>query len=1386
MKLLKYPLAIVVSLLLPLINAQITVIETITVHSNSTVTVTRQPLAGATCCGPLPLCKDAITMFSPFPSFSSFTSPPPTETSSIVESSTSTLGVETPTGTPRGFLITATISGDPAVYYFSYTGLEGGVGLVPQSWGSATRWFLWKGFLRDHNPPYKFLWLNPDLSTATSKQKRDDGAVIYTLNQSYNYDEATENPLDSLRQVSSGYSVRNSVDTTVLLKSEGVSYSFATKAEGNGGVFDVIGVQSEDMEGLGEEYLPITLKAAIEALPTSSTTGGVKTTKTTGTATTTSGGTKTTTDTSSISSIDGYAGTAMDDGVLYLQTAPINLGTPAPIYLKPISPFGGIVDYSSLDTVKPAAQGKLFYGATGSTGGMILANLNVTFPHDSVYLDHSVYVVGTVCSGNTTMTVSWSGTGREAWQSAKETWKTPVVLISADVSCPRLSNDTESFLIANTLDFLDSGGLTTVAIGAFQPLEELIRSFELDVGPAAPTSVPFDYVPNIGTPNSGDTGLKFVDIGLDFDQRLNQDIGFLDGSNDDGIADILRALYPTAAVTRRKRSVGGFHVNVKRWSFSGLAKALADAAAAIAEALAKAALALLVTIFGDQSGTIGWKTFFTPDGVGRDSLNQRTEVACSSKFRKLGPWGCQVRLWMFLPKTVTTAYAQMSDQISKWGNQLVGQTTYATPGIEVYCVDCYVDLALDVKYSLKSNSTSITEASAGLKGNMTLQVQIGLNAYWEYVWNGTTSLTKIGLGPVNLGKIFQFGPYVEVEFRNDVKLALVGQLLLGFSSRWPAIDGKIDFISTEKGRSYMNGLSTPAITKIVQVYGSVTITWTIGLPVSLALGVAVDAGIFKWEKDVKFSVTPQVVVKVTFQESAAVSGRDIEFDTGLMVRGPTDLEVFERQDSSEQYCLGALLSAYSQIIVEFVFGDIATLPLFTWPAVDNPFYLFTPFCIGKMVDVPMCQKSAVASLKADLGRETFCSAIYGWTLSATTTSTVVQTETLTGSGVVTSTTTSIIGLVGNLTATHRVYTLTIYGYATTGVSTTCTGAVVAESLDSRRVEERMQTRTKTLGELPSGVEKDYLKAYETGPWRGNLGVEMTTTVEAVERAISTPAYFKGWNVASLSSACGCLLMAPPGTKVVYTTTTTPGPTSTSFFTEWISVNTTSTTANVTVTTATRSVATGIYTTLPTPLTQSFPAASYLLSTYTATATAFAGYTIPFKNYNLDINGEDLASCDCGGTGMTCNWVDSLRSNTPTFQMSSTCATLDDCSTMCTNINYLYGASNMCVGTVFYPAPRNLCVFKHKIQGLNFTDTEVPGCGVERSIAGVRVTSGIIDYASPAWTEWRYEYNYTDQAKDYQGNPLTFHRVLESSGYDLYWYFDDGTEFGINWNYTIRT
>ncbi|KAK6360858.1 hypothetical protein TWF730_006974 [Orbilia blumenaviensis] len=1381
-------------------SGQITVIETVTVHSNSTVTITRSPAPGSTCCGALPRCEDVRAIFSgiPFPSVTSNTSLPPiTSSASMTEtevSTSTTLGDVIPTGTPQGFLVAATIAGGLRNYYFSYTDASGNIGLVPQTWQNATYWFLHNGYLRDRNPPYRFVWLNPELDSS-QKRKRDDvdDVVIYDLSRSHDYDDATENPLDSLKQVSDGYFVKNSVNTTLSLRSNGVSYSFAAMRKVVNGVHDVIAVRTEDIERLPDGYVAINLEAKLEPLPIDSTRTGTGATSATGASSGTKTSTKTT-KTSTISSISGFAATSVDGGVMYVQTEPISLGTPAPIFLKPIGPFGGIVDINSLDNLKPANEAKLFYGATSSTGDLVLANLNVTFPYNAVYLDNSAYIVSTVCSGNTTMTITWTSSGRDAWQVAKDSWSTPLLLISASSSCPHKGNDTEAYLIADLTQFSDTGGLTAVATGTFTSLNDTVKEFSVNIGPGF-TDVGPDYVPDIGTPNSGDSGLKYAALGADFNQRLNAELGFYDVSTPEGLANLESTLYPSS-VTRRGRLVD-----------RGLFSFLADTAAAIALAALKA----LLKAIGDINGTMSWSKFFTPDGVGRDSLDQKYSTSCTSYVRKLGPWGCQVRLWMFLPDSVTTAYAQMSDQISKWGNQLVGQTTYATPGVEIYCVDCYVDAKFVVSATVRCDTTGFVEAWGALSGSLALQLQFGINGYWEKVYNGSNPLATIGLGPFGIGSYVQIGPYAKVDFQNDVKLAFVGQLLLGMSVNWPSLNGRADLINSGKTYNYLNGLSNPAITKIAQVYGSVTITWTVGLPLSVALGFKVNIGPFNLEKSVGFAFTPQVVVKVTFAESASTR-REIDMDTmdtSLMPRfAITDL--VERQDMNEQFCRGALVSIYAQILVEFVFADIATLPLYYWPSQSNPFYLFTPTCFGVMTNVSMCQRSAVSSLKADPTASAFCSGIFGWTTTPSAVSTITNTAVTVSTQNVTSTTTKFVSVNGNVTSTVPSYTLYITGYATSHVAGVCTGAASVVSVASRGLASVQPMQRNPIIPPPEVMseilrEKKVWEEEEGGfidggfPVPARMALEerdsaapasleldeegaLTTPApfELEDRALTTPAYFSGWSVASISSACGCMVLNPPGTKVSYTTTMAGTTTSINYSTQWVTITSTTTTGNITVATTTRKRATGTYPTVATKPTQSFPDAQYSSGAYTATADGNPTYLTPFKNYNLEIDGSDLASCSCG-SGAICRWTDPVY-NDVSYTINSTCSGINDCNKMCADINYLYGVSNLCTGSVFFVS-RGMCVFKEKVAGLN-NYTGVDGCGYDKTVASNKVISGLLDFTTSNHLEWRYDYNYTDGALDYQGNPLTINRYTETSDFTRMYYFKDGTNFTITWNGTV--
>ncbi|KAK6514510.1 hypothetical protein TWF281_004708 [Arthrobotrys megalospora] len=1331
---------------------QITVIETVTVDSNSTITITGSQGQNGGCCWPLnlPLCKDARTMFPPFPltsimSNTSVASPSLSQSPQGSTSTTTTLGDEIPTGTPRGFLITGTIPGDSRKYYFSYTATNNEVVLIPQTWQNATRWFLHRGSLRDHNPPYRFVWLTPSFSSSAEKrgiQVKRQKNYIYDVNRSHNYGEATENPLQSLRKISDGYYIRSSVDTTLYLRSDGISYSFAARRQAVDSMHDVIAIRSEDVGELSDEYVLINLEAELEPLPVSTSTTSA--TKTTGTG---------------VSSISGYHGTSTGDGVLYFQTEPINLGTPPPIYLQPIAPYAGIVDANSPDTLRPEKEAKLFFGAPNNNGARILGNLNATLIYSSVVLDNSAFVVSAVCANNNAMTVTWTADGRSAWQVAKDTWAKPLILTSSSNSCPRVNaTDTHSYLSVDSIQFSESGGLTAVATGSFAALGDVIHSFVVEIGPAPPNVLTENYVPNIGTPNSGDTGLKFAAMGQDFNQRLNAEIGFYDVSTSAGMTSLMEALYPPPSTSRRRRL-----------EERGLFSALANAAKSIAKAVGEQILVTVVSIiqmFTDIDGTMQFQTFFTPTGNGTSSFDERTSTACTCYVKKLGPWGCQFRMWMYLPNTVSTAYAQMSDQISKWGNQLIGKTTYATPGLEIYCVDCFVKTDLAIYAKARSDNSRIVEAHGTLSGGLKLQIQFGINGYWEIIWNGSSPITTIGLGPIGIGKILQIGPYVNIDLKNELKLAFVGQLLVGFSADWPSLNGRMDFIDNTTSSNSLAGLSDPVITKILQVYGSVTLTWTVGIPISVALGVKVDLSIFKLEKDVAFVATPQVVVVATFQVPTSGGRRDLEEDSLMPRFENTDLT--ERQVSEEKYCMGAWIYSYAQILFEFKFDEIATLPLFSWPSMENPFYINKPMCYGTMLDVPMCQKSAVVALRADPTREAFCSQLFGWTTTQVTSTTSTTSPTQIGSVTVTSTTTATTTSTvrNSVTATSWTYTRTQTYSVTKWTSAACTGTASSVSLASRGPPAALITDPgfeppQDLGPLeidPRGRARDAKAVRE----------EDTDVVDqALEnRGLAIPTYFSGWNQTWLTSACGCILIVSPATKVIYKTETAQTVTTTTYTTKWVTATVTpTTTLNVTVSTIMSSITTKRQTNILSGFqTQSFPASQYSAGTYTATGV----WTQPFVNYNLEVSGLDLGNCTCQA-GQNCTWIDSWNN----YNQTQTCSSLNDCDEFCAGLNSGYG-DMFCVAAVYIPS-RNMCVFKATIAGLKTPG--IGGCGEEKSIAGSAVLSGLVNY--PLWDEWSYDLNTNNTG-------LQFYRLTRSSDFVRTWYYNDGRVITQNWNRTVTT
>jgi hypothetical protein len=200
------------------------------------------------------------------------------------------------------------------------------------------------------------------------------------------------------------------------------------------------------------------------------------------------------------------------------------------------------------DVLTPAQDNQHFYNASqtdatnGTAVGGVTIQLNVTYNHPSVALDHSIYIIDVACENGTLLRAVFNSTGAYAY--AESSW--PALVASGDslvliTSAPTCGADADqnAFFLAKTLNF-DDTTLSFVAHGKEEALNDLLQVMQVGVGggaihlPASSNDTASSQgdgsnstQPACGSP-SADTldGLPAVPCGPDFDSALDNRLGY--------------------------------------------------------------------------------------------------------------------------------------------------------------------------------------------------------------------------------------------------------------------------------------------------------------------------------------------------------------------------------------------------------------------------------------------------------------------------------------------------------------------------------------------------------------------------------------------------------------------------------------------------------------------------------------------------------------------------------------------------------------------------------------------------------------------------------------------------------------------------------------------
>ena len=189
--------------------------------------------------------------------------------------------------------------------------------------------------------------------------------------------------------------------------------------------------------------------------------------------------------------------------------------------------------------------------------------------------------------------------------------------------------------------------------------------------------------------------------------------------------------------------------------------------------------------------------------------------------------------------------------------------------VTVYCVQCGVhgDIRLSgsARYTIKDG---LTQANAGLSGNVMAGLQIGIDATAEISQNSQFPLISTAVPPgFSVPGVFSIGPMVSLEADIQLDISLAGQVLAGATLSIPNFQANLDLVNS--GRSGSSGF-TPQFQKIFQANAAVTATLGLGLPLGVGLGISIPP--IKLQKTAALYDKPSIGATATYTGSIGIGG----------------------------------------------------------------------------------------------------------------------------------------------------------------------------------------------------------------------------------------------------------------------------------------------------------------------------------------------------------------------------------------------------------------------------------------------------------------------------------------------------------------------------------
>ena len=200
-----------------------------------------------------------------------------------------------------------------------------------------------------------------------------------------------------------------------------------------------------------------------------------------------------------------------------------------------------------------------------------------------------------------------------------------------------------------------------------------------------------------------------------------------------------------------------------------------------------------------------------------------------------------------------------------WGQQ---KKLFENGGLNAYCVDCETHGNVDIAGSLSINipETKVKSGNLKISGSIEATLGLGLTVSQTHKISGLSkeiNLWSQGIPALSIPEIITIGPDISVDFTAGVSLEGTAAIMVGGSVTMDGFSANLDIVHSD--RSSASGFS-PKFTPKSKANAEVTLSASIGLPVSIGFGINVPRVPAIGKREVDLVNTPSLTASANYSD----------------------------------------------------------------------------------------------------------------------------------------------------------------------------------------------------------------------------------------------------------------------------------------------------------------------------------------------------------------------------------------------------------------------------------------------------------------------------------------------------------------------------------------